>query len=638
MKGLCSWFQFFFCMKNFFFVVAFYVRWLTFHNEKCGSCFEEMKNESQIILQNVLKTQIVCIKWKRKNEIYDCVCVVFFLFLFFYFYYFKGKFILVIEHCSRMEKWAAGKVKFSTGHKTKKQKNKKTKQKGDNINNKEKITKKRKKSRIPYMLIPSAVPRNWNFVRTDSNLKMTAAVQCKWKLKWFIKHAKGKLAPKAGNSGLQLHVSDLNGNSMVKKFVALTGVGCWKMSNDLGSRSLSIIVVEVASIIILNVLSLAGNTLILISAYTNKRLRTTTNSYIIALALSDLISALIVMPLSTGVLISGKWIYGNAVCQLHAFFSLFAIYVSSVTMGLTAVNRFTRMCKSDQQYKKWFSMKKSLMLVTFVWVFVACYTGIPRLVGLQGYDFVPGYGQCSLIHLSEFGKKIHYAIVIPLFFLIPLTATIFCYVAKMIRQHNTSASATLERRFSARVTIGRQLSQSSKFSAHEINLSKSLFAVVFAFIICWIPFWIIVLLRRFRLVSQMPRNVELLCMFLFYLSNTINPFIYAGMNPAFRREFRKMLLCKKWRQLAVQSASTGGKLTRTEDSQEVVLSSQNSTSLLRLHWVTTPKINSPTNQSYRMRHVAFRPSTSETSCWWRKRNSSFQRIKDKGINQYCLKN
>ena len=388
------------------------------------------------------------------------------------------------------------------------------------------------------------------------------------------------------------------------------------MSNDLSSRSFSITVVEVTSLMIMNVLSLVGNTLILISAYTNKRLRTATNLYIIALALSDLISALIVMPLSTGVLISGKWIYGDAICQLHAFFSMFAIYVSSVTMGLTAVNRYTRMCKSDKQYKKWFTMKKSRTLMVFVWVFVACYIGIPRLLGLQRYDFVPGYGQCSLIHLSEVGKKIHYAIVIPLFFLTPLTATIFCYakVAKMIRQHNTSASATLERRSSARVTIQRQFSQRSKFSAHEIKLSKSLFAVVFAFMICWIPFWIIVFLRQFLLVSKMPRNVELFCMFLFYLCNTINPFIYAGMNPAFRREFRKILLCKRWRQLAVQSASTEGRLTRTEDSQEVVLNSQNSVSLLRLHWVTTSNVNSATNQSYRLRHVEFGPSTSETSC------------------------
>ncbi|XP_029211447.2 melatonin receptor type 1C-like [Acropora millepora] len=391
------------------------------------------------------------------------------------------------------------------------------------------------------------------------------------------------------------------------------------MSNDLGSRIVSITVVEVTALIILNVLSLAGNILIFISAYTNKRLRTATNLYIIALAVSDLISALIVMPLSTGVLISGKWIYGDAVCQLHAFFSLFAIYVSSVTMGLTAVNRYTRMCKSDMQYKKWFSMKKSRMLLAFVWMFVACYTSIPRLVGLQRYDFVPGYAQCSIMHLSDLGKKIHYGIVIPLFFLTPLTATIFCYakVGKMIRQHNTSASATLKfkRRSRARVIIRRQFSGRSKFSAHEIKLSKSLFAVVFTFMICWIPIWIIVILRRFpNLVGKMPRNVELFCAFLFYLSNTINPFIYAGMNPAFRREFRKILLCKRWPQLAVQSASTEGKLTRTENSQEIVINSQNSESLLRLHWVTSPMINSPSNRICRMRHVGVGPSTSETSC------------------------
>ena len=389
------------------------------------------------------------------------------------------------------------------------------------------------------------------------------------------------------------------------------------MSDDLSSRSLAITVVEVASLIILNVLSLVGNTLIFVSVYTNKRLRTTTNFFIIALALSDLISSLIVMPLSTGVLISGKWIYGDAICQLYAFVSMFAVYISSVTMGLTAVNRYTRMCKSDKQYKKWFSMRKSRMLVAFVWVFVACFLAIPRLLGLQRYEFFPGGAGCSVMHLTEFGKKIHYGIVVALFLLAPLTATIFCYakVAKMIRQHNTSASATLERRSTARVRIRQQLSERKKFSRHEIKLSKSLFAVVFAFMICWIPIWIIVILRRFpHLAGKMPRSVVLFCTFLFYLSNTINPFIYAGMNPAFRREFHKILLCKRWRQLAVQSASTDGRLTKTEDSQEVVLNSQNSVSLLRLHGVTTPKVNSPSNRIYRMRRVEFGPSTSEASC------------------------
>ncbi|XP_068682955.1 melatonin receptor type 1B-B-like [Montipora foliosa] len=324
------------------------------------------------------------------------------------------------------------------------------------------------------------------------------------------------------------------------------------MSDDLNSRSLSLIVVEVSFLITLNVMSLIGNTLVCISVYKNARLRTTTNLYIIALAASDLLSAVFVMPISVSVLITGDWILGGTLCQLHAFFSLFVIYVSPVTMGLTAVNRYVRICKSDQQYKRLFSARKSCALLASVWSFVACYTVVPRLFGLQAYEFVPGYAQCSIAHLSETGKSIHYGIVVTLFFLTPLISTTFSYtkVAKMIRKHNASATAMIQRRENARER-SRKWRKSKGITSHEIKLSKSLFAVVFAFMICWVPFWIIVILRRFRLVAMMPRNVELFCIFLFYLSNTINPFIYAGMNPAFRTEFRKIVLCKHWHEVEV---------------------------------------------------------------------------------------
>ena len=84
------------------------------------------------------------------------------------------------------------------------------------------------------------------------------------------------------------------------------------MGDDLSSRSVFLTIVEVSSLIILNVLSLTGNTLVCISVYKNTRLRTTTNIYILALALSDLLSAVFVMPFGTGVLITSKWIFGGA--------------------------------------------------------------------------------------------------------------------------------------------------------------------------------------------------------------------------------------------------------------------------------------------------------------------------------------
>ena len=385
------------------------------------------------------------------------------------------------------------------------------------------------------------------------------------------------------------------------------------MAEDFSSRSLSLIVIEVGFLITLNILSLIGNTLVCISVCKNTCLRTTTNLYIIALALSDLLSAVFVMPISASVLITGNWILGGTLCQLHAFFSLFVIYVSPVTMGLTAVNRYVRICKSDQQYKRLFSARKSRVLLASVWSFVACYTVVPRLFGLQAYEFVPGYAQCSIAHLSEKGKMIHYGIVITLFFFSPLIATTFSYtkVAKMIRQHNASATATIQRRESARER-SRTWRKSKGITNHEIKLSKSLFAVVFAFMICWIPFWIIVILRRFRLVAVMPRNVELFCMFLLYLSNTINPFIYAGMNPEFRREFRKIFLCKNRHEVDVAN-------NRREKSEDAT-DTPNMEFFRRVfrpnfhHDTSLVSLSVEKSEICAVKGVDLGPSISETSC------------------------
>ena len=101
----------------------------------------------------------------------------------------------------------------------------------------------------------------------------------------------------------------------------------------------------------------------------------------------------------------------------------------------------------------------------------------------------------------------------------------------MIRQHNAAMSSTIHRGATG-----------SSINVQELRLSKSLFVVVFAFMICWIPFWVVAVLTHF---TSMPRNINVFSSFCLYLSHIINPFIYAGMNRTFRSEFRKMLCCER---------------------------------------------------------------------------------------------
>ena len=130
------------------------------------------------------------------------------------------------------------------------------------------------------------------------------------------------------------------------------------MANEVNSGNVFLTVLEASFMILLNVSSLLGYVLVCISVYRNKRLCTSTNLYIAALAISDLLSTIFVIPLAVGVLISGRWPFGGTVCEIHAFIAQFVVYISPVTMGLTTINRYVRICKSDQQYKRFFSAQK----------------------------------------------------------------------------------------------------------------------------------------------------------------------------------------------------------------------------------------------------------------------------------------
>ena len=147
-------------------------------------------------------------------------------------------------------------------------------------------------------------------------------------------------------------------------------------------------------------------------------------------------------------LITSNWVFGSVSCNFHGFFGVFVIYISPVTLGLMAFNRYTRICKSEQQYKRIFSPWKSRGLLACVWIFVACYTAAPKLASLQDFVFVPGYALCAPAHLSEIGKMFHYAFVVIWFLLIPLLTAIFSYIkiSKTIQQHNADVNYNPETR------------------------------------------------------------------------------------------------------------------------------------------------------------------------------------------------
>ena len=126
--------------------------------------------------------------------------------------------------------------------------------------------------------------------------------------------------------------------------------------------------------------------------------------------------------------------------------------------------------------------------------------------------------------------------MVAFFFTVPLVITLFSYrkVMKKIAEHKRGVTHVNQTRDPS----------TTRISSREIQISKSLFIVIFAFVLCFTPLWTISILTQLRIVERVPRNLELLCSFCLALSNTVNPFIYAGVNPLFKKEFQRILRCK----------------------------------------------------------------------------------------------
>lgn len=293
-------------------------------------------------------------------------------------------------------------------------------------------------------------------------------------------------------------------------------------------------IIETAACLLMNAVSLTGNLLVCLAVYKNPRLRTTTNLYIISLAVTDLLSATFVMPFTAGVLITRKWPFGKFYCDIHAFLVNFGLFFSTSVMGLTAFNRYVRIVQTNM-YNSIFSQRKSRAILASLCVFIAFYIAVPHFAGFQDFAFFPKYATCHITHRTQAGRIVHYSIVVSFFLIFPFSVAIFCYlkVFKAIKQHNLEVVPALQSRI-----------RNARITTQEIKISKSLFVVVLGFGMCWIPAWILAIIMRFELIPSLPREFYLVHTALVFLSSSTNVFIYAGMNNSFKAEFRRLLSCR----------------------------------------------------------------------------------------------
>ena len=172
------------------------------------------------------------------------------------------------------------------------------------------------------------------------------------------------------------------------------------------------------------ILAIGGNILVCVAIRLNKRLRTLTNYYVFNLAIADLLFGLTGMPLLLVTSIAGKWILGDALCQLSGVLTTLFVLVSIWTLSLIGVNRYFAVGRPNS-YKSTYRKKRVLISIGCVWgmaflVAIAPVLGWSRI--RQGDNFCTIDGKK---HISYSVFIILGAYLCPLIILVSLYTKIF---------------------------------------------------------------------------------------------------------------------------------------------------------------------------------------------------------------------
>lgn len=269
---------------------------------------------------------------------------------------------------------------------------------------------------------------------------------------------------------------------------------------------------------VISAVTLLGNILVVVTFIKTPSLRTSTNYFIVNMAVSDLFGPFFNWPLyaSEGMLTTNILITqpsANSVCKMAMYFRIVSQVVSVLCLVLIAVDRFVAIVFPLKVTM--FSLKIRVILLSLSWI-IPILCGVPYIL-FTGIIQVDHHTFCRFM-MDEGALTVFNGVGFVLLYLIPIVMIVILYSVIM---------RTLKRRPKPGNLIkGRQ---SDKRQKQNQKILKILIAIVSAFFVCWTPLCIYMFLKKFFPALFVKDTCLLLLGLTFYicpsLSTAINPVI-----------------------------------------------------------------------------------------------------------------
>lgn len=334
---------------------------------------------------------------------------------------------------------------------------------------------------------------------------------------------------------------------------------------------------------LLMLVGIFGNLMVLI-VYLRKRLKCSSDYFILNLAFLDLLTCLIGVPVEIVDLRDPYMFYAPAACKLLRTVESFSNMGSTLTLMAIAMDRYKRICKLGERFSN--QKAKRLCIGAILIGALTCWpAGV--VFGKKTVDVgIPGANTADCSTADEMRNTIYpllYYGLVMLYFIICVIFVLFVYVrisifirrgksnqkktTKPTAQHAPSlnlhssndghtalSSASGEEDVNNRQVIEKKavdISQGGRLvNTIKVTRTTTIFvAVTAAFILSYLPFLVVMVTRNIKknfedILSPSAEVFYKFCLKSYFINNAINPVIYSFLNRNFRADVINIFKCR----------------------------------------------------------------------------------------------
>uniref|UniRef100_A0A915PPK7 G-protein coupled receptors family 1 profile domain-containing protein n=1 Tax=Setaria digitata TaxID=48799 RepID=A0A915PPK7_9BILA len=313
--------------------------------------------------------------------------------------------------------------------------------------------------------------------------------------------------------------------------------------------------------------TLVGNSLVIMAVLLVRKLKIQPANYLlVSLAVADFCVGLLVMPIALIDLLTDRWILGGMVCRFWTSADLTLCTASIVNLCMISVDRY---CAVSQplRYAAQRTRQRIFCYVIIVWI-------LSFIVSISPIIIWPAKSVEGKCQVNQNPVYQIYATIIafygPTCIMIILYAKMWLAAKRLAERDrmltvgtNESANGIIFTKSYIRTNVNDPLYRNHRQHHHrpsailqkipmvhvnkfqeksEGKARKTLGIMMSVFVICWLPFFLLALLKPQGFSP--PNWLDHLVLWLGYSNSLLNPLIYCKHNREFRVPIREMLCCR----------------------------------------------------------------------------------------------